>query len=235
MKTLFFDLDNTLYDRSVPFLRAFSDFFGGRYPDETAKLAHTRCNECGNEVFADSQSGKISMRDMYIYRFQEGMRRAGIGISADDALRFQEIYKSRQHMIGLTDAAARLLDLAKARFGRLAVLTNGPGEHQRGKCARLGLEKWIPPELWFVSGELGVIKPDVQIFRLCEKKTGAAPNDAWMIGDSYETDMSGAIAAGWHTVWLDPAGDPAPDGAKKPEYIVRNLEEAAALIRELPL
>ena len=27
--TIFFDLDDTLYDRSIPYERAFSQFFGG--------------------------------------------------------------------------------------------------------------------------------------------------------------------------------------------------------------
>ena len=31
--TIFFDLDDTLYDRSIPYERAFSQFFGGSYAE----------------------------------------------------------------------------------------------------------------------------------------------------------------------------------------------------------
>lgn len=33
-KTIFFDLDDTLYDRSVPYCSAFAAFFGGKYADK---------------------------------------------------------------------------------------------------------------------------------------------------------------------------------------------------------
>ena len=32
--TIFFDLDDTLYDRSIPYESAFSQFFGGRYAEK---------------------------------------------------------------------------------------------------------------------------------------------------------------------------------------------------------
>ena len=36
-ETVFFDLDDTLYDRAVPYLAAFRQFFGGRYEDRAAQ------------------------------------------------------------------------------------------------------------------------------------------------------------------------------------------------------
>ena len=33
-KTIFFDLDDTLYDRSVPYCEAFLSFFGGKYAEK---------------------------------------------------------------------------------------------------------------------------------------------------------------------------------------------------------
>lgn len=36
-ETVFFDLDDTLYDRAVPYLAAFRQFFGVRYEDRAAQ------------------------------------------------------------------------------------------------------------------------------------------------------------------------------------------------------
>lgn len=48
----------------------------------------------------------------------------------------------------------------------------------------------------YISGELGVEKPDPRIFRLACKALGVAPRDALHVGDSLKADVLGARAAG---------------------------------------
>ena len=57
--TIFFDLDDTLYDRSIPYERAFSQFFGGRYAEKLPQAFDAVIHR-GYEVFTDAHTGKIS-------------------------------------------------------------------------------------------------------------------------------------------------------------------------------
>ena len=71
-KTIFFDLDDTLYDRFIPYQKAFRQFFGDRYA-EKAPQAFDAVIHRGYEVFAAAHTGKISMRQMHVYRHQTGL------------------------------------------------------------------------------------------------------------------------------------------------------------------
>ena len=50
-----------------------------------------------------------------------------------------------------------------------------------------------------------------------------------MIGDSYMTDIAGALRAGIDALWLNPASQPPPAGEPAPTVTVRSLDE----IREI--
>jgi len=97
-KTVFFDLDDTLYDRSGPYLAAFRQFFGGRYEDKAAQ-AYQAVMHRGYEVFTAAHTGKISMDAMHIYRHQIGLLDVGIRITAAQALQLQAVYAAQQQRI----------------------------------------------------------------------------------------------------------------------------------------
>lgn len=50
-----------------------------------------------------------------------------------------------------------------------------------------------------VSGQEGLCKPDVRLFRRAEL-AAHFPGMIWMVGDNPQADIAGAKAAGWHTI-----------------------------------
>ena len=100
-KTIFFDLDDTLYDRSVPYCSAFAAFFGGKYADKV-QTAFERTMLRGYEVFEAAHTGQMTMEAMHIYRHQTGLRDVGIEITPEQALRMQALYAEEQRHISLT-------------------------------------------------------------------------------------------------------------------------------------
>lgn len=60
-----------------------------------------------------------------------------------------------------------------------------------------------------VSGNIGWIKPDRRPFRQALTDLRALPSEALFVGDTFETDIRGAQAAGMEAVWL--TGEPASD------------------------
>ncbi len=88
----------------------------------------------------------------------------------------------------------------------LALLTNGAAELQREKISCTGIEKYFKEII--ISGEVGYGKPDKRIFQLALSRFGVSPEQAIMVGDSLQSDISGAKAAGIRTIWLNRTGIP---------------------------
>jgi putative hydrolase of the HAD superfamily len=92
----------------------------------------------------------------------------------------------------------------------LGLVTNGPADIQRHKLARTGIEHCFATVT--ISGELGAGKPDARVFDTALRAMGVAHRDqVWMVGDSWERDIEGATNAGLQAVWINPAGDTAPE------------------------
>lgn len=64
----------------------------------------------------------------------------------------------------------------------------------------LGLSKFFSSVT--ISTEVGVAKPNLQIFAAALQKHNCLPEAAWHIGDSYREDYEGAKAAGLRGIWL---------------------------------
>jgi FMN phosphatase YigB (HAD superfamily) len=60
----------------------------------------------------------------------------------------------------------------------------------------------IEPRLQLFSFELGLAKPDPEIFAEALRRAGVAPARAAMVGDSYDEDIAPAAALGMETVWV---------------------------------
>ena len=229
MKAIVFDVDDTLYDLSVPFKEAFAEVFPEEKIDlEGAFLASRRYSD---SVYARSLSGEMSMEEMYIYRFESAFRDYGMIIDAQGALEFQAVYELKQQEIFMTEQMKQLLTkLMKKK--ELGIITNGPAQHQWDKINALGIKEWIPVEHIFISGEQGVAKPEKEIFELAEKKMSLQPDEICYVGDSYENDMEGAKRAGWKTIWFNHRNHKIT-GETEPDYTVRSESELIELLEKL--
>lgn len=90
------------------------------------------------------------------------------------------------------------------------------------------------PEYIFVSGDVGVNKPERGIFEHAMKKMGMQnPEDIVYVGDSYEKDILGATGAGWNAIWLERRGREVPEDIPEHTSIVRSEEDLFQLIRKM--
>lgn len=226
--TIFFDLDDTLYDRSIPYEKAFEQFFGGKYADKLPQAFDAVIHR-GYEVFTAAHTGKITMEAMHIYRHQTGLRDVGISITPDEALRFQALYAGQQRHITLSDTMRQVLDVCKARFAHVGVITNGGVSSQTGKLKSLGLERWVPEQLVFISDAVGVMKPAPEIFRMAQKAAGGGP--CLFVGDSCTQDIAGAAACGWQTIWMNRRGE--TPGPVRPDYTVTSEQALLTCLQTL--
>ncbi|MGH7234517.1 MAG: HAD-IA family hydrolase [Candidatus Saccharimonadales bacterium] len=84
---------------------------------------------------------------------------------------------------------------------KIGLLTNiMPGQlkelRQRGLIPNLNYDLIID------SSEIGLIKPEAEIFELAQNKTGLTPDKLLLVDDSRE-NISQAESMGWHVLWFD--------------------------------
>jgi HAD superfamily hydrolase (TIGR01549 family) len=164
---------------------------------------------------------------------QKTLEEFGLEVSDEDALAFQEAYEQSQKQLELSATMEQMLDDCQAHGVILGIISNGPAEHQMGKARTMKMERWIPEDRILVSGAVGILKPDVRIFRLAEERMGLDPEtmDIWFVGDSFANDIAGAAGAGWKTIWLNRRGKSVPEGNVVPDVIVGNDEELYQAVR----
>ena len=225
----FFDIDDTLYDLADPFRKTCESFFkdGLKLPVDELFLAFRKHGEVS---FTAVEKGQMSMQEMYCYRLQRAFEEYGIELNEEEALAFQKAYQKHQYRITLSEEMRKFFDdySEAAAFG---VLSNGPATHQWDKVKSLGLLQWIKEENIIISGDVGVIKPDERIFRVAEEK--AQNKKPWMVGDSFESDITGAYKAGWRSIWINRRRRVAKDESVAPDYTVYSEKEMIDTLKQI--
>ena len=98
------------------------------------------------------------------------------------------------------DDALETLESLRSQGYRLGMVTNGSSDTQREKIGRWKLEPYFDEIV--IESEFGRGKPDPGVFRQALAGTGAAPDEAWMVGDNLYADIGGARGVGIHSVWI---------------------------------
>lgn len=111
---------------------------------------------------------------------------------------------------------------------QLALLTNGAADMQRDKIAGSHLEPYFKTIV--ISGEVGIGKPDPQIFRLALTPLAAQPSEAVMVGDSLFRDISGAQQTGIKAIWINRCGMNEPEAAIIPDAQITSLTRLPAVL-----
>lgn len=84
-------------------------------------------------------------------------------------------------------------DLRRKEFP-MALITNGSGIHQHAKIQSSGLLSYFHTVI--VSEDIGIAKPEPMLYRLCAEQLGIPVSDCLFVGDTPESDIAGAAAAG---------------------------------------
>ncbi len=229
---IIFDVDDTLYDQTQPFKRAFQTLWEKKYQVDVDEL-YKVSRKYSNQIFDLVMNNTMSVDDSGVYRMRKAMNDFNYQISEEEALQFQLCYRHNQGHITMSETMKAILDYCVNEEVTLAVLTNGMSEHQRKKIAGLGLQKWMDETHFFVSDELRVSKPDAKAFHHIQNKLHLNPEQTYYVGDSYEHDIVGANSAGWKTIYLNRRNNPVEMFQVKPDYVVNNEEELFSCIQNI--
>jgi HAD superfamily hydrolase (TIGR01549 family) len=91
-------------------------------------------------------------------------------------------------------------------------------------------------DVWVISAEVGVEKPDPRIFMTAVAVAGVPPGRCAMVGDRLDNDMVPARAQGMKGVWLlrgEAPDDPTPEQLSGVDQAIRSLQELPAALDRL--
>jgi putative hydrolase of the HAD superfamily len=123
----------------------------------------------------------------------------------------------------LMPGAEELVRYLAAKYP-LTVVTNGFVEVQYEKFDKSGLRDCFAHIV--LSEEVGCQKPNPRIFEEALRMNGLQAEDVVMIGDSWNSDIQGAINAGIDQIWVTNADKANGDAT----YIVNSLEEVKDIL-----
>lgn len=221
--TVWIDLDDTLIDFTTNAHIALVSMWNDesvlqRYFSDPEIWAE-RYENHNMALWAQYNVGDITRDHLRLQRFLLPLTEAGMPAEEAEpvARRYDTLYLdylAREK--ALMPGAMQLLARLREKDMRIGCLSNGFKEVQFRKIRNAGLEPWI--DIVVLSDDIGINKPDPRIFDHAMRQTGDTdPSHHLMIGDNPQTDIAGAISAGWPAIWYHPLrafpGSPCPEGA----------------------
>ena len=116
---------------------------------------------------------------------------------------------------------------------RLGILANQP-TLVRTALERDGIDRFM--EVWGISDDVGLAKPDPRFFAHVLYLAGEAPPHAVMVGDRLDYDVRPARRTGMRTVWVlrgEAPDEPTPEQVAEADVAIHGLDELAAALERL--
>lgn len=201
-RAVLFDLDDTLFDhrRSArAALRAVHRVHAADLDFAAFERHHGIYLE---EMHVEVLAGRIGLDDARRERFRRVFAALGVPLDAQATDAVASAYRSGYMTArrALNGAAALLTALRP--HARVVIVTNNLLEEQQDKLRYCGLDGLV--DALVASEDVGVSKPDREIFRIALDRAGVTADCAAMVGDSWANDIAGAHAAGIPAVWFNP-------------------------------
>ena len=213
-----FDLDNTLLDRHAGFPRFCSELYHTSSP---ISRSHPEEEALALMATFDGAGGRSR------YDFFSDLTRQWPGVF-QDLEQAMDVYLATYPRLLVLDPATRdLLEDLQDRSVPTAIVTNGGSIMQRSKINESGLDGLVQAIL--VSEEVGVAKPDRQIFERALTDIRAVATATLFVGDNPDADILGAKTVGLSTAWVRLGREwPYPD--RPPDYVVSNVSEVREIV-----
>lgn len=194
-----FDLDNTLlddhaaqasylpmlYERFKEYVRCSEEEFRARWKEALPRY---------HQLYAE---GKLSFEEQRILRIQDSFSNNELDPRVLTAIiaYFEEILPKSWKLFD--DALDVLTNLQQYPLG---LITNGALSIQSKKIDVTGIRDFF--DCIVISEEVGFAKPNPEIFLYACSQLHCQPEECYFIGDSWENDVLGSLAAGMNAVWI---------------------------------
>ena len=234
IKAVFFDLDETLCDSDTAWNIAVKETFQRlceREPNVSEEAITEVWTIVHQRLFQQLGAGKLSMAEVRDARFQCLFEELGLPI--DRMMEELSDFFCSRYLTGL-----RLYEdvtvLEALHAYHVGIITNGAhDEHtdsQLSKVRHLGLSERI--QSLTISGEIGVRKPNLEIFKVACERADVLPEEAMFIGDSVQNDIVGANRASMTSVLINRKSEELIPKItdEQPDYLISNLHDVLSCL-----
>ncbi len=233
VKTLFIDLDDTLWATSVNnriALNKLYEFASWSEIFASFDAYYEVYSQINIELWLSYNQGRVTKQELSIERMRRPLLVKGIKLTEERALKFNEKFISfmREQRL-LCPNALEVMAYLKNRY-EICILSNGFGDIQYRKLSDTGLGKYVDEVV--LSSDLGINKPDKRIFDFALQKMKVEKSECIMIGDSWCSDICGASNADIKSIWYNPKSYELPDDSQiqLPIAVIEDLVELKGLL-----
>ncbi len=208
------DLDKQGFRESLlGYLRSLG--FSGR----EAQVRKARNGMLGRLMRAQARNREIRLEDLY----QGMLLKIELHPQPEVIDYIHQLY-IRSFQVELVPGAKEVLMSLSAKY-RLAVVSNAIGDVARHALKKFDLEGYFHSVT--ISRDIGIRKPDPEIFRFALSNLGLESYEAVHVGDSLKEDIKGAKSLGMKAIWI---ADSSEEIAVQPDYTIYSLSELTSLL-----
>ncbi len=233
VKYLLFDLDRTLWDfdgnAAITFRLMYDKFRLDELCGVSYEEFHRFYFDVNATLWEGYRNGTVTKEQLNIDRFRIPLQHYGMQDCTRLAVQLGDffVYMGPQQT-GLMPGARELLEHLQEWPFALGVVTNGFSEAQWPKMRSSDIHKYFSH--FFLSEEVGYMKPDVRFFQEVQRQLGAEAGEIGVVGDDFAVDIVGAQRAAMPQIYYNYRALPLPKGATPPTYEVRHLMEIEELL-----
>jgi putative hydrolase of the HAD superfamily len=132
----------------------------------------------------------------------------------------------------LKEGVFEALEFVRDRYkvGLISVTGVSPGRIIRGILRDLEILDYF--DVMTFSDEVKYVKPNPRLFKACLGKLGVKPKKTIHVGDSFKSDIVGAIDSGMRTIWIKTQEQEQIEGYL-PDVVIQSLLEIPRSLRSL--
>lgn len=226
---LWLDLDDTLWNMSGNSDIVLDNLFytdpgiHGCFAAVGSQAWRDLYHDVNVSLWKQYSSGAISRAWLRVERFRRPLVIAGMpeAEAESNARRLDKVYLDQLgRCTGLVEGAADLLRRLSEAHLRMGIISNGFAEVQFNKMKSGGIDGYFDTVV--LSDDIEVNKPDRRLFDYALTRAGVSAGSSVIIGDNPDTDIFGALRAGWSAVWFNPRGMDVPENLE--QYAGRWIE-----------
>jgi HAD superfamily hydrolase (TIGR01509 family) len=224
MKAVLFDFGGTIDTDGVHWSEKFWEFYE-RFNIPVKKGDYERAF-----VATEKELGEVPVLKQATFyetlRKQLKLQFKFLKLDARDE-RLQSMLDACYEDIDTTVQKARELIEKLADRYRLGIVSNFYGNLET-VCQEFELYRYFSTLVDSVV--VGLRKPDPAIWSLALKKLEVKPENAWVVGDSYDRDVVPAKQLGCTTIWLKGKSWMAPPSTEAANYTIQKFEEIKSIL-----
>lgn len=224
---LFLDMDETILDfkkaEAIAIRKTLRDV--GLEPTDGVCAQYSRIN---HGYWERLERKEVTHEELMVGRFADLF--AAYGVKADPEATAPAYMANLSLGYDYLPGAQAALERLAGKY-KIYIASNGVTETQVKRIEGAGIAKYAT-EI-FISGVVGVNKPDKGFFTYCFARIpNFDPRKAMIVGDSLTSDILGGINAGIRTCWVNPGHKTAPAHIQ-PDYEIENLTQLEDLLEKV--